>query len=348
MRNPSGYGSVYKLGGRRRKPWAVRITVGHVDAHYKYKYLGYYATKSEAMIALAEYNKDPYDVTGQKLTLCQVFDRFIEAQRPKVSDNTLRVYQSVYSNTKVLHDIPIADLRLEALQAFFDNSGKGFSSMQQAKNVLITVYNYAEKFELVQKNYPRLVDIDRHKPKEAARPRRIFTPAEIDSLWILADTNRIARIAVMMLYTGVRVSEICDLKQEDVDLEKRCFYIRKAKTSAGVRTVPIAAFLMPHFRFWMDGADEYLIRPVEMHLESVVFRNHHWNRLMDQNGMDHLCHETRHTFISMLANRGVDERVIKAIVGHAGDSVTEAVYTHIDLDTMLAAVDPLRDNNTAL
>jgi site-specific recombinase XerD len=42
----------------------------------------------------------------------------------------------------------------------------------------------------------------------------------------------------------------------------------------------------------------------------------------------------------MLTEKGVDVRVIKAIVGHKMDDVT-AIYTHISLDTMLEAVNKL-------
>ena len=45
MRNPNNYGSVFKLSGNRRKPWAVRVTTGwSKDYKQQYKYLGYYTT----------------------------------------------------------------------------------------------------------------------------------------------------------------------------------------------------------------------------------------------------------------------------------------------------------------
>ena len=55
MRNPNGYGSVYKLSGKRRKPWTARITVGFKseNGYPIYNFIGYYATRAEAMRALA-------------------------------------------------------------------------------------------------------------------------------------------------------------------------------------------------------------------------------------------------------------------------------------------------------
>ena len=68
MKNPNGYGSVYKLTDkRRRKPWVVRVTDSWniVDGKLKrkYKYIGYYETRKEAMQALSEYNVNPAAVT---------------------------------------------------------------------------------------------------------------------------------------------------------------------------------------------------------------------------------------------------------------------------------------------
>ena len=82
MRLPNGYGSVYKLSGKRRKPWTARITVGmnfdleRRKAWQKFRYLGFYATKSEALSALANYNDAPYDVDRRKMTVCDVWNEW--------------------------------------------------------------------------------------------------------------------------------------------------------------------------------------------------------------------------------------------------------------------------------
>lgn len=54
--------------------------------------------------------------------------------------------------------------------------------------------------------------------------------------------------------------------------------------------------------------------------------------MMELLNMEHKPHDTRHTCVSLLTEAGVDERIIKKIVGHKGKSVTETVYTHLDLE----------------
>ena len=74
MRNPNGYGSVFKLSGNRRKPFAVRITQGYTnDGKQIYKYLSYHATRKEAMQALASYNANPYDIDLNNITFSELY-----------------------------------------------------------------------------------------------------------------------------------------------------------------------------------------------------------------------------------------------------------------------------------
>ena len=63
MKLPNGFGSIVKLSGNRRKPYAVR-------RHGKY--LAYFATHDEALIYLADVNKQP-DIIGSELTFAEIY-----------------------------------------------------------------------------------------------------------------------------------------------------------------------------------------------------------------------------------------------------------------------------------
>ena len=62
---------------------------------------------------------------------------------------------------------------------------------------------------------------------------------------------------------------------------------------------------------------------------------------MDQMGLTHRPHDTRHTCVSLLTAAGVDERLIQKIVGHKGQGVTQAVYTHLEIQTLLEAINKI-------
>lgn len=101
MKLPNGYGSVYKLPGNRRKPWAVRITVSRKEGkdglmHWKYKYLGYYESQADALVALAHFNENPYDMDTSKTTFAEVFEKWSREHFPKVSDSNIKGYNASY------------------------------------------------------------------------------------------------------------------------------------------------------------------------------------------------------------------------------------------------------------
>ena len=99
MKLPNGYGSVFKLGGNRRRPWAVRVTVGWTEEGKQiYKYVGYYKTKTEAMQALAEYHKDPA-AFDPSLTLAELRNRWRESVAyTKLSAKTQESYDIAWKH----------------------------------------------------------------------------------------------------------------------------------------------------------------------------------------------------------------------------------------------------------
>lgn len=80
------------------------------------------------------------------------------------------------------------------------------------------------------------------------------------------------------------------------------------------------------------------------HDKPFEYRNYYdsyWKPLIEQLNMKHRPHDTRHTCVSLLAAAGIDERIIKKIVGHAGQGVTENVYTHYELESLREAINKI-------
>lgn len=68
LKKTNGYGSVVKLSGRRRNPFEVRVNTRMDERYYPvYDVLGRFPTREEALIALAEYNKNPYSVSDREI-----------------------------------------------------------------------------------------------------------------------------------------------------------------------------------------------------------------------------------------------------------------------------------------
>ena len=70
---------------------------------------------------------------------------------------------------------------------------------------------------------------------------------------------------------------------------------------------------------------------------------------MEQIGIDRTPHCTRHTCISMLSEAGVQDTTIKKIVGHSGAmTLTEKVYTHLDMHVLVDAINKTLENEDSV
>ncbi len=146
-----------------------------------------------------------------------------------------------------------------------------------------------------------------------------------------------------MIYTGIRVGEMRELKKDSVELNEKFFSIKKSKTNNGIREVPIADKIMPFIEYWYNKNDsEYLFTNISgKKLSDRNYRDTYWTPILKDLNIDYTPHATRHTTISLLATSGVDERIIRSIVGHSGKSLTENVYTHFDKQPLLDAINKI-------
>lgn len=351
MRNPNGYGSVYKLSGNRRKPWAARITVGWVNnpktkkSTQRYKFVGFYETRKEALLALADYNANPYNIDSATITFQEVYERWNAEHFPTVSESNVKGYKAAFLLCSPIAGRRFVDIKLDDLQACADNSGKNYPTLRKYKVLLGLMYKYAVIHEIIPKerNTVEYINI-----KKAGNPNKIdrepFTREEVARLWEVKDTNIYYTVVLMLIYSGVRIGELLDLKKADVDMPGRCFHVTAAKTAAGIRTVPIAEKVVDFFQYWYDLNDcEYLIStPDAQHFTYRNYFDSYWKPIICNTlGMQHRPHDTRHTCISFLAAAGVDERIIKKIVGHKGQGVTEVVYTHFELMELKDAINKI-------
>ena len=346
MKLPNKYGSVYKLKGKRRNPWCARKTVGwktNPDTQKAipvYKYIGYYPTKQDALQGLADYNNDPYDLHIKTITLEEVYERWSEEHFQKISDSNIKATTASWKLLQSLWDCPFIEIKLDHLQKVVDESGKNRPTLKKLKSTLHMMYNYAELHDIItpDRNKVKFLDIDQAGNPNAYN-RQPFTTTEIDMLWKVQKSNVYYSVILMLIYTGCRIGEFLDLKKEDVHLEDKWFYVRESKTEAGIREVPIADKVVPFFEYWMQkDCDTLICTPEE---QSFTYRNYYdsyWMPLVDALKMTHRPHDTRHTCISLLTQEGVDERIIRKIVGHKGQGVTETVYTHIELPIKLEAI----------
>lgn len=350
MKLPNGFGSVYKLSGNRRNPYRAIVTERwQIDSDtgkwkQKRKTIGYYESKKDALQALADYNKSPYDVDASKVTFAEVYERWGDEHFPTVSESNVKGYRAAYLLCEPIANKRMADIKLDDLQYIADNSGKNYPTLRKYKVLVGLMFKYAVIHDIItpDMNKTQYIDI-----KKAGNPnalnRKPFTKAEIDKVWKWHNTNVYFNVILILIYSGCRISELLGLKKEHVNIKERWFDITASKTDAGIRKVPISDKVLPFFEYWYNLNDcEYLISTPEA--KHFVYRNYYdsyWKPLIEQMGMTHTPHDTRHTCVSLLAEAGVDDRLVKKIVGHKGQGVTQQVYTHFEIEALLDAINKI-------
>lgn len=127
MKLPNGYGSVHKLPGNRRNPWRARKTAGWfldektMKQRQKYKTIGYYPTKKEALQALAAYNESPYDLDND-LTVMQLYERWSKEYFQSLkSKSGQRTVTSAWDYCSSVYDVKVRELRARHIKGCIDN-----------------------------------------------------------------------------------------------------------------------------------------------------------------------------------------------------------------------------------
>ncbi len=337
FRLANGAGSVYKLGGNRRKPFAAVISVGYTDdGVLKRKYIGYYETYEDALHALEMYKETPFDLENKNITIKRLYEMLMDRKKTK-NIYTQRNYITAYNHLKPIQNRPIRALKSCELQMVIDNAKIQAASKKHIKQLLHQIFELAIELDIINKNYTKYITIE---PTEKSTMHKPFTILEIRKLWEIARTDDFAEIPLLLIYTGMRPQELITIKKENVQLEEK--YIRGGiKTNAGKnRVIPIHSAIMPIVAKRMQEASENLI---ELKGRKMTYGMllYHWNRFMQTANLDHRPHDGRHTFISIAQSKQMDSVILKRIVGHASQDITEDVYTHKEIKELVNAVNNL-------
>ena len=324
MRNENGFGSIVcldKTGKKRRKPWAVRITTGWKDGKQVRKYLGYYRTQAEALIALAEYHKSGVDIDLSSVTLKELFEKWLEDQEKRnITYSAKRSQHMAYNRLGSLAEMPINKIKAIHLQQWMDSIDLKPSTKIKLKSTMNMVFEYATQNDIVSKNYAKFIKIEEKIEKTGA----VFTDEEIKTLWKHSD-EPIARMLLILIYTGMRIGEMLSMTRDDINLDE-CYMVGGSKTEAGKdRVIPIHQDIL-HLVKTQLGDNKWFAQTSRGNAVNYSNLVPQFNTYMEKLGMNHKFHDTRKTAISLMHSTGIPMETIKIIVGHAGSDVTEKVY----------------------
>mgnify|MGYP003315548043 CR=1 FL=1 len=216
------------------------------------------------------------------------------------------------------------------------------------------MFDWAYERDLVDKNYARAFNLDTDIIEQRERDKREnipFSDEEIKVLWKNIGKIPFADMVLIGIYSGWRPQELAILKIEDIDLENQIM-VGGLKTDAGKnRTVPIHPLIADLVKNRYEEAVEIGSKclfndPDGQQGTTLTYDKYRrrFEKVMGRLNMTHHHpHETRHTFITKAKKANMNEYLLKRIVGHSIQDLTEYTYTHRDFDELREAMNMIKE-----
>lgn len=350
FKRANGTGSVYKLGGRRRRPWVAVITHGKDSQSGKMNRitLGYFAEKNEAESALQAANLTGVDAR-YNFTLAQTWGEVKKRQSyKKLSASAQYGYNGAWKRLAPLHNEKIRLLKTADYQAIVDDEAEAGLSRSALDNIKVVVSKsctWAMENDLIDRNYSQFIEILQAGPDE----RIIFTDAEIKKIYAKRKEPA-AAITLALLFTGMRPGELLSISNdENLQLDDG-YLINGSKTAAGRdRVIPICATVKPIIRRFADEAKTgsviftlsngtpialqyYRVNMFYPLLDSLGIMSNPYdkdgNRILEGRPK-YTPYTCRHTFASLSNRAGVNKDTLQKAIGHVvGSNTIDKVYIH--------------------
>ena len=325
LKRANGTGTVYKLQGRRKRPW-VAAKRGII--------IGYYEKKTDALEALGRLTGK--DITERyNMTFKEVYEAWKAEHYPKITPSGRTQYDISFNLFSPLHSKQFRTLRTADFQAVIDTKhGKKHSTVSKYKQLVTQMSQWAIREELITTNYASFIRL----PPPERKEKEIFSDEDIQKLE--ADDSEAAKIVLMLIYTGMRIGELFNLPLADYH---ETYVIGGEKTEAGRnRVIPIRPEGRKHFAYFAKHADgELLLSGYVGQKIAANYRKRDYYPLLVKLGIDRKTpHATRHTYASWARHDGMQPEVLQKILGHANYTTTANIYVHTDVDELVKAVEP--------
>lgn len=364
-RLPNGFGQISEIKGRNlRKPFRAMVTVGKNENGRPIvkplKPESFFETYNNAYAALVEYQRNPYDLDTECITVKELYEKWSEQYfKDLSSDTSKRTITSAWNYCNSVYNMRAKDLRARHIKGCMDDGifivkGEERTPSANTKSRIKSLFNlmldYALEYEIVDKNYARTFNISDDITEEKEQTKRShlsFTDKEMELLW--ENINKIPYVDVILFqcYSGWRPQEIGLIRIDDVDLEKRIM-IGGIKTDAGKnRVVPIHdriySIVEQKYQEAISLGSDYLINCVSTssHKNNLKMTydkyRHRFEHVRDELRLnpEHRAHDGRKQFVTMAKKYNMDEYALKYIVGHNIQDLTERVYTDRDVSWLI-------------
>ena len=314
------------------------------------------------------------------MTVCQLYAKYIR-QRGNVKRGTKKSRQQLMkllSDDKLgaasIDSVRLSDAKEWALR--MQEQGVAYNTICNSKRSLKAIFYMAIQDDCIRKN-PFDFQIN-EVINDDTEPKVPLTPAQEKELldFVQGDPvySKYYDEVLILLETGLRISELCGLTETDLNFEQRFinvdhqllrstedgYYIETPKTDSGFRQVPMSAAAYEAFQrvvknrrggkaIEVDGYKDFLFLNRDGLPKVAVNYDAMFKCLAKKFNKCHqeplppvmTPHTMRHTFCTRMANAGMNPKALQYIMGHANIVMTLNYYAHATFHSAQAEMERL-------
>jgi integrase len=199
-------------------------------------------------------------------------------------------------------------------------------TVQTQRRILSGIKNYwnflQDKFELDDAD-PFINAIPRSKTRASGKVRKDWQPEDLVRVYRAAKDTDLKLLIRIAAHTGARREELCS---PTTVFNQETITVVDAKTSTGIRTVPVHDDIKPLINDWVVARKNLKTNKFGDMSDAIGKR---FGRLKTELGYDKslVFHSIRATVATLLENAGVPEGVSADIVGHEKPNMTYGLYS---------------------
>ena len=250
----------------------------------------------------------------------------------------MAMYLSFLENNGVIH---ISDADTSAILKhliYMRDAGLGAKSRARHLVTIRGFYRFLVQEKILEHDPTRLIDL----PKSGLKLPDVLSIEEVRRFLSVPDTktpngSRDAAMIELLYAAGLRVSELVNLKLQDVNLEAG--FVRVFGKGSKERIVPIGLYAKEKIDDYLKTARPLMLKTIPSRYLFVaragkpMTRQGFWKlikRYALKGGFNKKItpHTLRHSFASHLLEGGADLRAVQVMLGHVDISTTQ-IYTHV-------------------
>jgi integrase/recombinase XerD len=181
------------------------------------------------------------------------------------------------------------------------------------------------------------------RPNTNRKLPNIFNKKQLIALFEAIEDTHVFMGSLLALFCGLRISEVCNLKKQDIDLEAEKVFVREGKGSKD-RIVMLPSKIKPLLEKWnrLNTESEYFIsasygkkyscpilsKKFRQSLKKAGLKIETFKTTIGQQRYAYSFHTLRHTYATYLLEKGVDLYYVQRSLGHV-DIHTTQIYAYI-------------------